>query len=158
MTAEEFLIYSGEHYDEFKKKWKARCKKSNDHYSDDIFQDSIIKVYNHLLEKPYTGDIESYWYQAFINNTRRDTKYSYHKRDDSIDVLQYLDEFPVEDRPILLEDIKDSLKQLTDIELHIFLMKYMANLTFFQIEELTDVKDVRYKIRGILKKIRGLNK
>lgn len=159
MKAKAFLEYSGKHYEENKKKWAARLKKQGLKFDEDIYQDTIIKVYSHINDdKEYNGNMDAYWYQAFINNIRRDSKYSYHKKDDSIDVLEYLDEFPVEDRPILLSDIEDNFNILTPIEKHIILLHYVSNLTYSEIEELTDVKDVRYKIRGILKKIRGLNK
>lgn len=155
MTAEDFLKYAGEHYKEIKKKWSARLKKQNLIFSEDIYNDTIIKVFDHIKDKGYDGDIESYWYKSFLNNTQRDTKYSYHKKDDSIDVLKYLDEFPNEDKPILLEDIKEGLKKLTDIEIHIFLIYFLTDYTFSEIEELTGIKDIRYKIKGIIKKIRG---
>lgn len=155
MTADEFLKYSGEHYNDIKKKWKARCKKNNVQYSDDIFQESIIKVYSHLLEKPYTGDVESYWWQSFINNSRREKDYAYNsKKDDTIEVLQYLDNFPTEDKPILLQDIEEGLKLLTDIEKNLLLMYYLTDITYTELEELTGIKDVRYKLKGILKKVR----
>lgn len=155
MTADEFLKYSGEHYNDIKKKWKARCKKNNVQYSDDIFQESIIKVYSHLLEKPYTGDVESYWWQAFINNSRREKDYAYNsKKDDTIEVLQYLDNFPTEDKPILLQDIEEGLKLLTVIEKNLLLMYYLTDITYTELEELTGIKDLRYKLKGILKKVR----
>ena len=99
--------------------------------------------------------MDAYWYQAFINNIRRDSKYSYHKKDDTIEVLQYLDEFPTDDKPILLSGIEDNFNILTPIEKHIILLHYVSNLTYSEIEELTEIRDIRYKIRGILKKIRG---
>ena len=155
MTADEFLKYSGEHYNDIKKKWKARCKKNNVQYSDDIFQESIIKVYSHLSEKPYTGDVESYWWQAFINNSRREKDYAYNsKKDDTIEVLQYLDNFPTEDKPILLQDIEEGLKLLTDIEKNLLLMYYLTDITYTELEELTGIKDLKYKLKGILKKVR----
>ena len=135
MTADEFLKYAGEHYKDIKKKWSTRLKKQGLSFSEDIFQDTILKVYSHIEE--YKGtDIDGYWYKSFLQNTRRDGDYSYHKRDDTIDVLAYLDNFPNEDKPIMLEDIKEGLKKLTELE------------------ELTGTKDVRYKLKGILKKVR----
>lgn len=152
MKADEFLKYSGEHYNENKKKWSARLQKQGLKFSEDIYQDSIIKVYDHINNKEYDGtDIEAYWYQAFLNNTRRDIKYAYHKRDDDVDVFEYLKDVPVEDRGIYISDIEDKLKSLNEIDKYIFLMYYLTDLTFMELEELTNIKDMRYR----LKKIRG---
>ena len=153
MNGEEFLKYAGEHYKEMKNKWTARLKKRGLIFSEDIFQDTILKVYDHISD--YNGDIQSYWYQSFLNNTKRDTKYSCHKRDDTIDVLKYLDDFPNEDRGILLEDIRQGIKNVSEIDFNLFLIYYLTDYTYSEIEELTNVKDVRYKIKGVIKKIRG---
>lgn len=155
MKANEFLNYSGEHYEENKKKWSTRLKKQGLSFSEDIYNDTIIKVYDHINKGEYTGDIESYWYQSFLTNTKRDTKYSYHKKDDDIDVLKYLDEFPNDDKQILLSSIEDKIKQLNDIDKHLFLIYYLTDISIKELEDLTNIKDIRYKIKGIIKKTRG---
>lgn len=159
MSPNEFLKYSGEHYEEFKKKWSGRLKKGGLIFSEDIFNDSILKVYD-ALTKHEVDEIntEAYWYKTFLINTKRDTKYSYHKKDDSIDVLSYLDDFPVEDRGLLLSDIEDKLKALTPIELNLFIIYHLTDITYAELEELTEIKDVKYKINKILKKIKGTKK
>lgn len=156
MKIHEFLKYVDEHYDGNKKKWSARLKKQGLQFSEDIFQDTIWKIYDHIED--YTGDIESYWYKAFLTNIKRDAQYAYHKRDDSIDVLKYLDEFPNEDPPILLDDISEDLKALDIKELYLLLIYHLTNTSYSQLEELTGIKDVRYKLNKIVKKIRDKRK
>ena len=156
MKRHEFLKYVDEHYDGNKKKWSARLKKQGLQFSEDIFQDTIWKIYDHIED--YTGDIESYWYKAFLTNIKRDAQYAYHKRDDSIDVLKYLDEFPNEDPPILLDDISEDLKALDIKELYLLLIYHLTNTSYSQLEELTGIKDVRYKLNKIVKKIRDKRK
>lgn len=152
MKAEEFLSYSGNHYEENKKKWSARLQKKGYNFSEDIYNDTIIKVYNHIKDGEYTNDIEAYWYKSFLLNTKRECEYAYHKRDDSIDVLKYLDDFPTDDKPILLQDIQDILKDNNNkIDFHLMVLYYLTDLTFKEIEDLTEVKDARYKVRGIVK-------
>lgn len=156
MKADEFLKYSGEHYNDLKKKWSGRLSKVGLQFSEDIYNDSILKVYNALSNHEIEDiNIEAFWYKSFIQNTKRDSKYSYHKKDDSIDVLSYLDEFPNEDKPILLSDIEDKLKTLTPIELNLFLIYYLTDMTYTDLEDLTGIKNIRYKIRSIIKKIKG---
>lgn len=154
MKAQEFLKYSDEHYIQNKKKWAARLKKQGYIFSEDIYQETICKVYEYIKKGEYTGDIEAYWYQSFLNNTKRECEYSYHKRDENVDVLTYLDELPNDDPPILLEDIEDVLRSLTPVELHLILIYYLTDTSYKQLEELTGIKNLRYKIKGIIKKIK----
>lgn len=155
MTAEDYLQYSGKVYKTNIKKWGARLKKEGLTFSEDIYNSTIIKVFEYLSTHEIEDDkIEGFWYKAFLQNTKRDTKYSYHKKDDSIDVLKYLDEFPADDKPILLEDIKEGLKGITEIDFHILLMHYILHMTYTEIEELTNLKDIRYRVQKIIKKIK----
>jgi DNA-directed RNA polymerase specialized sigma24 family protein len=151
MNPDDFLKYAGEHYEGIKKKWSGRLKKEGLTFSEDIYNDSIIKVYEQLGKQDYTGNIEAYWYKAFLINTKRDTKYAYHRRDDEIDVLEYLKDFPVEDRGILLSDIEDSLKALNEKDKNLLLIYYLTDITITELEELTEIRDIKYR----LKKIRG---
>ena len=153
MKKQEFLRYVNENYESTKKKWTARLKKQGLAFSEDIFQDTIWKIYSHIDE--YAGDIESYWYKAFLTNTKRDAQYHYHKRDDDVDVFEYLSDVPADEPPILLEDIEDGFKALTEVEKYLFLIYYLTDISYTQLEELTGIKDVRYKLKKIIKKIRG---
>lgn len=156
MKANEFLNYSGTHYNELKKKWAGRLTKMGLKFSEDIFNDSILKVYDHIVNKEYDGsDIQAYWYQAFLNNTKRDIKYAYHKKDDDVDVWDYLKDVPAEERGMLLEDIEDKLKALNDIDKHLLLIYYLTDITIKELEDLTNIKDIRYKLKKTIKKIRG---
>lgn len=159
MRGEDFLKYAGLHYEENRKKWSARLKKLEMAFSDDLFQDSIIHVYDSLNKKELDETIiEAYWYKTFLTNTRRDGHYSYHKRDDSIDILAYLDAFPNDDPPILLEDIASQLKRLDIKELYLLFIYYLTDITYTELEELTNIKDVKYKIKKIIEKIKGNKK
>lgn len=152
MKGKDFLTYSGEHYEENKKKWSARLKKQGLTFSEDIYNDTILKVYEHIDD--YTGDIESYWYKAFLLNTKRDTKYSYHKKDDDIDVIELLSDIPDDGPPILLDDVKAGLDNLTDIEKHLLLIYYLTDITIVELEELTEIKDLKYQLKKIIKKVK----
>lgn len=155
MKADDFLTYSGQYYDTNKKKWAARLKKLGYQFSEDIYNDTILKVYEYLSKIEKDIDMEAFWYQAFLINTKREAKYYYHNRDDSIDVLKYLDEFPTDDKPLLLEEIQDILQSMEDNKnFHLFLIYYMTDTTYAELEELTGIKNVRYKINSICKKIK----
>ena len=150
MKPDDFLEYAAKEYNPIKKKWSTRLKKQGLTFSEDIYNDSIIKVYD-VLQKHEVENIEAFWYQSFLINTKRDTKYSYHKRDDDVDVFDYLRDFPVEDRPILLEDIENGIMSLSEIDRFLFIIYYLTDVTYEELEQLTGIKDMKYR----LKKIRG---
>lgn len=160
MSPKDFLDYAAREYESNKRKWSTRLKKEGLTFSEDTYNDTIIKVYEilqkHTIEDNY---IDGFWYKSFLTNIRREKDYAYNsKRDDDLDVLKYLDDFPVEDRGLLLSDIEDKLKALTPIELNLFLIYYLTDITYTELEELTEIKDVRYKIKTIIKKLRGTKK
>lgn len=162
MKPDDFLKYVEKHYEGNKKKWIGRLKKEGLVFSDDIYNDTILHIYVYLNKNIGNmldeTSIEGFFYKAFLTNTRREKNYAYNsKRDDNVDILKYLNDFQTDDKPILLEDI-EGLKTLTPIELNLFLIYYLTDITYTELEELTNIKDVRYKIKTIIKKIRGTKK
>lgn len=155
MNGDEFLTLASLLYEDKKRIWRKRLDKLGLQFSEDIFQDTLLKVYEALNEKPYEGtDICGYWYKSFLNNTKRDTKYSYHNRDDSIDVLEYLDKFPYEEPTIYKSMFSVILNKEEDINFHLFRMYYLCpDLSYEQLEELTDMKAVRSRIKKIRDKL-----
>ena len=157
MLPNDFLQYVAKEYENTKRKWKTRLNKLCLTFNDDDYQNTILNVYDylnkHIDNKLDELSIEGFWYKSFLTNTKRDTKYSYHKRDDDIDVLEYLDNFPTDDKPILLEDI-EGLKTLTEVERNLLLIYYLTDITYKELEELTEIKDMKYKLNCIIKKIK----
>lgn len=155
MKANAFLEYVSEHYEESKKKWSARLKKQGLQFSEDIYQNTILNVYDYLNNHEVEDNqIEGFWYKAFLLNTKRDTKYSYHKKDDDIDVIELLSDIPDDGPPILLDDVKAGLDNLTDIEKHLLLIYYLTDITIVELEELTEIKDLKYQLKKIIKKVK----
>lgn len=154
MKAQEFLTFAGQNYDSNRKKWKERLKKIGHTFSEDIYNDSIIKVYDKLNENESLQniqDIESYWYISFLNNTKREASYSYRtKKDDSIDVYEYLDTIP-DESPSVYTFKTDS--SITPQQLHLFLIYNLTDITYKELQELTNTTDIKYKIKMITKKI-----
>lgn len=158
MKANEFLEYAGTNYESLKKKWSTRLKKEGLSFSEDTSQNTILKICDYLDKhednKLDKNSIEGFWYKAFLTNTKRDGQYHYHKRDDSIDVIEYLSEVPADEPLILLEDIEEGINSLTEVEKYLFLIYYLTDVSYPQLEELTGIKDIRYQLKKIIKKIR----
>ena len=150
MNGVEFLEYAGMHYEENRRKWAKRLGGYGLEFSDDIFNDTVLKVFDSLSSRDYDGDVESYWYMSFLNNSRRDTRYSYHNRDESIDVLKYLDEFPYEEPTIYKSMFSAILNKEDDNDFQLFRMYYLCpDLSYDDISDLTGVKSVRSRIKRI---------
>lgn len=88
---ELFLKWIGEHYDEQKEKLQRFCSDKRYDYSDDIFQDTIIKmsdksVRNGGFEDNTPSGFENYFFKSFQFNIFREGGYAYQKkRDKNID-------------------------------------------------------------------------
>lgn len=153
--ADEFLTISGLIYEDIKKRWRGLAKKKGFTFSDDIFNDSIIKTYDAILRKEAGSDYMGYWWRTFLNNSKRDGKYAYHNRDDDVDVFDYLKDVPYKeyrdktDTVIrILEDVKSNFSIRS---YYLFLMYYMLpDMTFEELKELTGVSDVK----GIIMRIK----
>jgi hypothetical protein len=154
-AAEEFLNRAGKLYEENRVKWKGLLKKQGMIFNEDIYNDSIIKTYDAILKKEVDKDYVGYWYRTFLNNSKRDLKYSYHNRDDGVDVIEYLKEFPYEEykdkTDIILEVLKKVRDSSTPRGFHLFLMYYLLpDMTYDELKKITGISDVK----GIIMRIK----
>lgn len=66
--AEEFLALAAKMYEKNKRKWSNIV----DGFDDDIYSDTIIKVYDSILKGADTdGDLQGYWFKSFKNNINK---------------------------------------------------------------------------------------
>ena len=63
--AREFLDLSATLYEVNKKKWKTMLKSKGLQFDEDIYNDSIIKVYESIMKgEDIEGDLIGYWYKS----------------------------------------------------------------------------------------------
>ena len=151
--AEEFLNRAGMLYEENRVKWRSMLKKQGLQFNDDIYNDSILKTYDSILKKEVDSDYMGYWYRTFLNNSRRDTKYAYHNRDEDVDVFEYMSSMPYEEYKDNSGHINRLVCTLTDKELILIRMHYELEIPYEVIEEMTGVKDVRRYIKRLFEKL-----
>lgn len=152
--AEEFLNRAGMLYEVNRVKWSSLLKKQGLKFNDDIFNDSIIKTYDAILKREVEGtDYMGYWYRTFLNNSKRDLDYSYHNRDDDVDVFEYMSSIPYEEYNDRTDVIDKIVCTLSDKELILVRMHYELEIPYEVIEEMTGVKDVRRYIKRLLEKM-----
>jgi hypothetical protein len=153
--ADEFMTTAGLLYEGNRKKWRSILKNKGIEFNEDIYNDSILKTYDAILKKEVGSDYMGYWYKTFLNNSKRDLKYSYHNRDDSVDVIEYLKEFPYEEYKDKTDTIIEVLKMVRDSStprgFHLFLMYYMIpEMTYDELKKITGISDVK----GIIMRIK----
>lgn len=153
--ADEFMTTAGLLYEGNRKKWRSILKNKGIEFNEDIYNDSILKTYDAILKKEVGSDYMGYWYKTFLNNSKRDLKYSYHNRDDGVDVIEYLKEFPYEEYKDKTDTIIEVLKMVRDSStprgFHLFLMYYMIpEMTYDELKKITGLSDVK----GIIMRIK----
>lgn len=153
--ADDFMTTAGLLYEGNRKKWRSILKNMGIEFNEDIYNDSILKTYDAILKKEVGSDYMGYWYKTFLNNSKRDLKYSYHNRDDSVDVIEYLKEFPYEEYKDKTDTIIEVLKMVRDSStprgFHLFLMYYMIpEMTYDELKKITGISDVK----GIIMRIK----
>lgn len=153
--ADEFMTTAGLLYEGNRKKWRSILKNKGIEFNEDIYNDSILKTYDAILKKEVGSDYMGYWYKTFLNNSKRDLKYSYHNRDDGVDVIEYLKEFPYEEYKDKTDTIIEVVKMVRDSStprgFHLFLMYYMIpEMTYDELKKITGISDVK----GIIMRIK----
>ena len=150
--AREFLELSGRLYEANKNKWK----KMVDGFDDDVYNDTILKVYDSILKgEDIEGDLVGYWYKSFKTNIKRYKDYSYEKNKDTKDVLEYLKGKEDEENRVNvyyseISDILLKVKQKFDRKtFEIFRMYLLCNVSYERLDELTglDSKERISKVR-----------
>lgn len=150
--AREFLELSGRLYDANKNKWK----KMVDGFNEDVYNDTILKVYDSILKgEDIEGDLVGYWFKSFKTNIKRYKDYSYEKNKDTKDVLDYLKGKEAEENRVNvyyseISDILLKVKQKFDRKtFEIFRMYLLCNVSYERLDELTglDSKERISKVR-----------
>lgn len=155
-AANEFLTKAGELYENNKRKWSKIIKDKGYDFSEDIYNDSIIKTYDAIIKKEIdTTDYLGYWYQTFLNNTKRDEKYARNQIVDNEDVFDILKGKEDEESKInvYISAISDILlkvrKQFDRKTFETFRMYLLCGMSYEQLDNLigTDSKLKISKVR-----------
>lgn len=150
--AEEFLELAGRLYEQNKLKWS----KTVDGFNEDIYNDTIIKVYNSILNgEDVDGDVVGYWFRSLKNNIMRSKCYSYERNKEERDVIEMLKGKEEEINSINLyyseiSDILLKVKHKFDRKtFEVFRMYLLCNVSYDKLDKLTgvDSKDRISKVR-----------
>lgn len=158
--AKDFLNLTAKYYEQYREKWEHLLKSIGLKFDEDVYNDTIIKVYDKLMNDPddiNTTEDEAiaYWYQSFVNNIKRNKQYACNSKVDDTDVIDLLKDkayivgashlyYPT--IRMLLEKIK---AEFGEPSFHLFKMYYLTEYTY---DEINDI--VGYNAKPKINKIR----
>lgn len=162
---EEYLKVIEKQYYELKRICREVCKRNGEKFSEDIFQDTIIKINNIITKKGELDDmsekgIMNYFTRSFVNNLRCDKRNSYiAKRDHNISQDTMNERYELTHSPLKNKLVKDLLedfsilyimKRIEDVfdsqACHLYRLKTLCGMTYKQIHDKTHVKKSREMI------------
>lgn len=161
----KYLDNISEGYEKYKKLWIKYFQEKNVIFSEDIFNDTILKCYELIKNKGIKdSSFEGCWnytFMAFNMNTRRESLYARNQYlDENVDVFDYLDKFEngendLENK-INLQHLNDysttyllkKLEKNTDlITFSCFRLYYLLpKMTYHKLKEITNVKDCKKRV------------
>lgn len=163
--AVKFLQFANDNYEDYKKKWAKYLYDKQVEFDEDVFSDTIIKVYDYINTNGIKDDSDSgfanYWFKSFNTNTKREKQYSRNiNRDKNVDATEELDketngdgELKLKIRRHVYEDwsIVYILRLVEDnfdsISFHCFRLYYvLKKMTYHQLREITKVPDAKKRV------------
>ena len=94
--ARKYLNLANDKYLDYLKKWRTHIQDKGYDWDEDVFSDTILKVYDNILKNGIKHDSEeglsNYWFKSFIVNIKREKQYSRNLyRDMNVDASEELD-------------------------------------------------------------------
>lgn len=160
--AEKFLEFANTNYEIYKKKWAKYLSQRGLEFDEDVFQDTIIKVYDFITKNGIKDDsdegLANYWFKSFQMNIKREKQYSRNaNRDLNVDAYEVLDMRTNGDEELQLKMLKESYsdfallyilekveKEFDFITFWCFRLYYILNkMTYSKLKAITKVKDCK---------------
>ena len=169
--ANKFLQWLNDNYAQQKTKLQKFCNNKNYSWSEDVFCDTYVKVFDKISKNGIADDntegYENYLFQSFTNNIKRELQYARNsKRADNNNLPTYNEVFKsgqLTEHEKLLSDLwKDYsvlyiLKKIENVfpydDCRLFKIKLFEKLTYKELLQKTGVKGCRQKIINIKKEI-----
>lgn len=170
IQARKYLNLANDKYLDYLKKWRTHIQEKGYDWDEDVFSDTILKVYDNILKNGIKDDSEeglsNYWFKSFIVNIKREKQYSRNLyRDMNVDASEELDkeyngddELKLKIRRHIYDDwLSVRLLQIveqnfTSREFRCFRLYYIVpKMTYEKLRDLTKIKDCK-KIVNTIKK------
>lgn len=163
--AKRFLKFANEHYEDYKKKWAKYLYDKQVDFDEDVFSDTILKVYDYIEKNGINDTTDSglanYWFKSFNTNIKREKQYSRNiNRDKNIDATEELskemngeDELKLKIRSQVFDDwsvvyiLMLVENNFDSISFHCFRLYYILDkMTYSKLREITKVPDSKKRV------------
>lgn len=163
--AERFLKLVSLKYSDYKKKWTKHLLDKNIEVDEDIYSDTIIKVYDYIIKNGVKDETDNglinYFFKSFIMNVKREKAYARERlKDLNVDAYEEADketngetELEHKIRNQVYSDyatvhILQLVEQKFDsITFHCFRLYYIVpKMTFDRLKEVTKINDCRKRV------------
>ena len=165
IQATRFLQFVNDNYNNLKKKWAKYLIDKQIDFDEDVYSETILKVYDFINKNGINDTTDSgfanYFFRAFNTNIKREKQYSRNvNRDKNIDATEELskemngeDELKLKIRRHVYEDwsIFYILRLVEDnfdsISFHCFRLYYILDkMTYSKLREITKVPDSKKRV------------
>ena len=152
-------------YNKLKKACQEVCNKNCEKFDEDIFQNTIIKIYDIIQKREELDDMSeqgilNYFVRSYVNNLREQTRYAFFKKRDfnlTDEEIKELFEKGLSnpDEKIMHDLLEDfSVLFLTkmvelnfdDEHYYLYKLKFLCNMTYKQVAQKTNIPKSRDKI------------
>ena len=166
----KFMEFASKHYDVYKKKWEKYLFDKGIEFDEDVYNDTIIKVYEYINANGIKDDTDnglaSYWFKSFNMNIKREQQYSRNAmRDKNVDATEELDKEVNGDedrenkirRDVFYDWSTIYLLQLVErefdnITFHCFRLYYiLPKMTYEKLRALTKITDAKKRVITVKK-------
>lgn len=163
--AKRFLKIVADNYNDCLKKWRKHQLEKQIEFDEDIFQDSILKVYDKILRDGINEDTEqgylNYFFKSFIFNSKREHQYSrVAYRDRNFDMLSFLENQDNGDSDIMDKRREEAWQQFVaynilrlveenfdTITFRCFRIYYLTKkMSYAKLVETTKIKDAKKRV------------
>lgn len=167
-TANRYLQWIADNWDSLRKKYWKFCQEKNYDWSDDIFSDTYLKVYDKIqksgLNDSTDDGFDNYTFRSFKQNLQREGQYCrVSKRDMNIDsesINDLYEDYYNAHNDTSLQKIKKDLyidfatlyimsrvdDEFDDEHSYLFRTKHLCNLTYKELAKTTKIKGARQKV------------
>ena len=164
-SQEEYLKIIGEIYDELKQICKDVCGRNKEVYSEDILNDTVIKIYNLIEKKGKLDDmsvdgIKKYFVRSYVNNLRCEKRNSYiKKRDNNITNDEFIQEYDKQHQALITKLTHDLFndfailyimylveENFTQEHFYLYRLKTLFKMTYKEINKKTNIPKSKEKI------------